>query len=215
MSAGNATQLPEPHKNPISGARWRRALQIIAGLVAAYLVGFIVFVERIDHTDLAPANAATSADAIVALTGGPERIEAAFQLLKQQKGQRLLISGVHPEVTKDTLNTLLGNAGGQLDCCVDLDREAENTIGNAAQAAAWARHHGYRSIIIVTSSYHLPRALLELRRAMPEAELIAHPVFQDTVHLQGWWVYPGTTRLLIAEYTKYLLALAHGASRSA
>ena len=109
MSAGNAAQSPEHHKSPNPGTRWRRALQIAAGLFAAYLLGFIVFVARIDHTE--PAEPAAS-DAIVALTGGPERIQVAFQLLEQKKGGRLLISGVHPEVTKNTLNALIGDAGG-------------------------------------------------------------------------------------------------------
>ncbi len=93
---------------------------------------------------------------------------------------------------------------------MEVGHRAENTIGDATETADGVKQRDYRSIILVTSTYHLPRAQLELGRAMPGVEISPYPVFQDTLHLDGWWAYPGTTRLLISEYTKYLLTLTYG-----
>jgi uncharacterized SAM-binding protein YcdF (DUF218 family) len=65
----------------------------------------------------------------------------------------------------------------------------------------------YRSSIVVTSNYHMPRALAELARVMPGVTLIPYAVVDNNVHLERWWTYPGTTRLLVSEYLKFLPAL--------
>ena len=188
----------------------KRIARIAAGLAAllavAYAGGFFLFTAELHRTP--PADVPV-ADGIVALTGGPDRITVAYRLLDQGKGTRLLITGVHPDVTPVSLKNIVPGDAAKFDCCVDLGRMAENTIGNAAETADWGRRNDYRSIILVTSTYHLPRARLELHRAMPSVEIVSYPVFQDTLHLDGWWAYPGTTRLLVSEYTKYLLTLTY------
>ena len=190
--------------------RSRRIVRIGAGLAAllavAYAGGFFLFTAELHRTP--PADVPV-ADGIVALTGGPDRITVAYRLLDEGKGMRLLITGVHPDVTPVSLKNIVPGEAEKFDCCVDLGRMAENTIGNAAEAADWVRRNDYRSVILVTRTYQLPRARLELSRAMPAVEIVAYPVFQDTLHLDGWWAYPGTTRLLVSEYTKFLLALAY------
>lgn len=188
----------------------KRIARIAAGLAAllavAYAGGFFLFTAELHRT---PPMDVPVADGIVALTGGPDRITVAYRLLDEGKGTRLLITGVHPDVTPVSLKKIVPGDAGKFDCCVDLGRLAENTIGNAAETADWVRRNDYRSIILVTSTYHLPRAQLELHRAMPTVEIVSYPVFQDTLHLDGWWAYPGTTRLLVSEYTKYLLTLVY------
>jgi uncharacterized SAM-binding protein YcdF (DUF218 family) len=171
-----------------------------------YCLGFIVFAAELDRK---PPLDVPVADAIVALTGGEGRIAEAYKLLEDGKGARLLITGVHPEVKLGSLKHMVHGPADKFDCCVDLGREAEDTIGNASETAGWVRRHNYRSIILVTSTYHMPRAALELRRTMPGVSITPFPVVQDTLHLDGWWDFPGTTRLLISEYSKYLLTLAH------
>ncbi len=204
MAARNA---PGKRNGQRIGRRVIRTLVGLAALLASlYGVGFIVFTAGLDRT---PPARVPVADGIVALTGGPDRITAAYKLLEQGKGTRLLITGVHPDVGMASLKEIVPERTDKFDCCVDLDRRAENTIGNATETADWVREKNYRSIILVTSTYHLPRAKLELSRAMPDVKISAFPVFQDTLHLDGWWAYPGTTRLLISEYTKYLLALSY------
>lgn len=185
--------------------RLRRAILGMAMLaLAVYALGFVVFaawLARHPPADVAPA------DAIVALTGGEGRIAEAIKLLDENKGARLLITGVHPEVKPASLKH--ATPSDKFDCCVDLGRQAEDTIGNATETAAWVHTHGYRSIILVTSTYHMPRATLELSRAMPELAITPYPVVQGTLHLDGWWDFPGTTKLLVSEYTKYILTYIH------
>ncbi len=184
----------------------RLLVSLIGAAIAVYAVGFVIFAAELDRR---PPIDVPVADAIVALTGGEGRIAEAVKLLDDGKGARLLITGVHPEVKIASLKKAVRSPSTKFDCCVDLGRQAEDTIGNASETAAWVRRHQYRSIILVTSTYHMPRAALELRRAMPGVSITPFPVVQDTLHLDGWWDFPGTTRLLISEYSKYLLTLAH------
>ena len=95
---------------------------------------------------------------------------------------------------------------------IDIGHAADNTAGNAAETAAWAENNGIQSLRIVTSVYHLPRSLLEFRQAMPDVKLVPHPVFADHVKRDEWWLWPGTARLIVGEYIKYLLAVARQAS---
>ena len=185
----------------------RAAIGMAMLLGIAYVAGFFIFTAALERTP--PAEMET-ADGIVALTGGPDRITVAYRLLEQGKAGRLLITGVHPDVTAASLKKIVPGDASKFDCCIDIGYMAANTVGNAAETAEWVRERNYRSIILVTSTYHLPRARLELGRAMPGVEIMPFPVFQDTLHLDGWWAYPGTTRLLVSEYTKYLLTLAYG-----
>ncbi|MBX3504138.1 MAG: YdcF family protein [Parvibaculum sp.] len=185
----------------------RMVVGIAALLAVIYAAGFFIFTATLERT---PPSEVPVADGIVALTGGPDRISVAYRLLEQGKGTRLLITGVNPDVTVASLKKIVPGEAVKFDCCIDIGYMAANTVGNAAETAEWVREQRYRSIILVTSTYHLPRARLELGRAMPGVEITPYPVFQDTLHLDGWWAYPGTTRLLISEYTKFLLTLAYG-----
>ena len=95
-----------------------------------------------------------------------------------------------------------------LACCVDLGRDARDTIGNAAEARDWAKAKGYTSLIVVTSNYHMPRSMAELAEAMPKTRLIPYPVNNPDLHLGNWWNNPAAFALLLREYGKYLLATA-------
>jgi uncharacterized SAM-binding protein YcdF (DUF218 family) len=171
-------------------------------LVAAYFAGFAAFV-----TDL-PASApnAVRADAIVTLTGGEDRLDKAVSLFERGVGRRLLITGVHPFMTKDRLRRLV-HGGRRFDCCADLGFSATNTHGNAVESAAWVRAHGYRSLVIVTANYHMPRSLAEFSTAMPGIRLIPYPV-PEILSDRNWWLDPGSMRTLQFEYAKYLGAMA-------
>ena len=140
----------------------------------AIILGVIVFIWgfwNFANTVSQPAQDPPRADAIVALTGGSmERLETGVRLLKQHKGERLLISGVNRLVTDHELFTALHVDQATAQCCVDLGRSAEDTLGNASETAAWARQHHYRRIILVTDDYHMPRSEMELSVAMPEAK---------------------------------------------
>ena len=102
-------------------------------------------------------------------------------------------------------------AGPVYDCCVDLGFEAIDTVGNARETAEWARARGYDRLILVTADYHMPRALLELRGAMPHVRLTPYPVATEDVDARRWWKTPQGRRLMVVEYDKYLVILAREA----
>lgn len=189
-----------------SGSR-RALISAAAALcLALLLAGFVAFAESIAR---ATAPSDPRADAIVVLTGGSARIDGALQLLAEGRAARLLISGVNPDVTDDDLVRLVGGEHRRdLDCCVDLGREAVDTVGNATETRQWAKQRGFSSLIVVTSDYHMPRSLTEIAAEMPEIELIPYPVADPTHRFDDWWHDPPTLAFLAREYGKYLFAKA-------
>jgi uncharacterized SAM-binding protein YcdF (DUF218 family) len=114
----------------------------------------------------------SKADGIVVLTGDGARIEKALELLRNGMGKRLLITGVHEKTSRKTIRRITGSGADLFECCVDIDRAALDTVGNAKEAGFWAQNHGFKKIIIVTSDYHMPRSLIEFSRRLPDAEII-------------------------------------------
>jgi uncharacterized SAM-binding protein YcdF (DUF218 family) len=168
------------------------------------IIGFIVFANGIEREHQVPQQAA---DGIAVLTGGSARIDEAMKLLAAGKAKRVLITGVNRTTTTEELKQLASQGDQYFTCCVDIDKEARNTIDNATETSEWVALKRYGSIIVVTSNYHMPRALAELARVMPGVTLIPYAVVDNNVHLDPWWSYPGTTKLLLSEYLKYLPAL--------
>lgn len=144
------------------------------------------------------------ADAIVALTGGSgKRIEAAIILLEAGSGDRLLVSGVHESVDSRDLIATAGGSQTLYECCIDIGHEASSTKGNARETAKWAADHGYKSLIIVTSDYHMPRALLWYRHSLPDdIEITAYPM-QSRMKPENWWRSWRSFRGLVTEWAKY------------
>src|SRR5262245_38580161 len=169
------------------------------------IIGFIVFANSIE-SELQRGPLPT-VDGIAVLTGGSQRIDQAMKLLAEGKAKRVLITGVNRTTTLEELQQLATQGGQYFTCCVDIDKEARNTIDNATETSEWVALHRFSSIYVVTSNYHMPRALAELARVMPGVALVPYPVIDNNVHLDPWWSYPGTTRLLLSEYLKYLPAL--------
>jgi len=203
-----ATVSPVVRHSPMRGSmKLARAVILFAGLGGIALVaGFVAFAASVADTR-APAD--VRAEGIVVLTGGSARIDSALKLLADGHAQRLLISGVNPSVD---LKALAGTIDKELEvalaCCVDLGRDARDTVGNAAEARDWAKERGYTSLIVVTSDYHMPRSMAELAEAMPGVKLIAYPVTNPELHLADWWNNATAFGLLLREYGKYLLATA-------
>lgn len=182
---------------------WKRVLTgSVVLCTVAFLMGFFQFMSGIERTERAP----TSADAIVALTGGSQRIGDAVNLLAAQHGRRLLISGVNTKAGREEILRANPELRPYFDCCTDLDYRARNTIGNAIETRRWAQSNGFRSLIIVTSNYHMPRSLMELSHALPQIRLVPFAVISDSGDIDRWWHDPQMARLLIAEYVKYLIS---------
>ena len=174
-------------------------------LVGAWTGGLLVFATTLDTV---VEDQDTVTDAIVVLTGGSERLSRGLALLEAGKARKLFISGVHKGVDLPEVLRQARPQASEHPCCIVLGHAADDTVGNAAETAAWMEAEHFSSLRLVTASYHMRRSLLEFRRAMPQASIIANPVFPDAFKRDQWWRWPGTAHLLATEYTKYLAAQA-------
>lgn len=183
-----------------------RLLAGVLGVGASLFVfGFVLFTTAATRDE--PTDPPT-ADAIVVLTGGAHRIEEGARLLLKGLGQRLLISGVNRRNSKDDVFRLTGLDARLFDYCVDLGYAALDTVGNADEAMQWSSQRGYKSLIIVTASYHMPRSLAEMARTLPNTRLIPYPVMPKSWRASPWYLSPSAARVLVAEYLKFLPAAA-------
>ena len=186
--------------------RLERALTALVSIVLAVAVllgvGFLWFVVRMPVDEVTLER---GADGIVVLTGGASRVVDGLELLAAKRGKRLLISGVHHGTTTGEIARTVPEYAKLLACCVDLDYSALNTVGNAVETRHWVRNRGFRSLIVVTSSYHMPRTMVEFAWQMPDIELIPFPVISEKLRNEAWWT-AGSMQLLWFEYMKYLVA---------
>jgi uncharacterized SAM-binding protein YcdF (DUF218 family) len=174
---------------------------ILTGI--ALVVGFGFFLRLLPSEEVTLQR---NADGIVVLTGGTARVTDALELLAAHRGKRLLITGVNPGTTTNDIARQVTDYNRILACCVDLDYSALNTLGNAVQTRRWAIDRGFHSLIIVTSAYHMPRAMAEIAHQLPDVTLIAFPVVADRLRVEPWWAGGTTTKLVLSEYFKYLFA---------
>jgi len=178
-------------------------LKLVALCGVLLLAGFGCFIWLLPDQEVALDR---NADGIVVLTGGTSRVTDALELLSSGRGKRLLITGVNPGTTTGDIARQVVDYDKLLACCVDYDYSALNTLGNAVQARHWALAHRFNSLIVVTPSYHMPRALAELSHQLPDVALIPYPVVSDRLRIEPWWSNGTTTRLVLSEYLKYLAA---------
>ena len=189
--------------------RWRRRRRLLVmapalglALLAAGFAWFLVLAGR------GPTEPGRHTDGIAVLTGGAERVETGLRLLRDGAADRLLVSGVHPQVTLSDVTRLAAMEPEALGGRIDLGLRATSTRGNAAEIADWARAAQLRSLRVVTAGYHMPRALLELRRTLPEVALVAHPVVPARLRDPAAGGQSRTWSLLAGEYLKFLAAWA-------
>jgi len=183
-------------------ATW--AMGLSAFLVIIWLVGFLVFAQKIPDTVQKPDK---NADAIVVLTGGSLRLETGLELLAQKRAKKLFVSGVHRGVDVRQLLRISQRSPHAVECCIALGYDADNTEGNARETATWLNKEKFKSIRLVTASYHMPRSLVEFRSVMRNVEIIPHSVFPKSFKAKEWWLWPGSAGLIMEEYNKYLLAI--------
>jgi len=191
---------------PVTASRGRLRAMVVLALAIVFVgaaIGFVRFLSLLRGAEVAPAS---RADGIVVLTGGSSRVSDAMELLAGGYGKRLLISGVHPTSAASDISRSLSDNQSLLNCCVDLDRSAVNTRSNAAETRRWAHERGFKSLIVVTSNYHMPRAIVELAHAMPDIQLIPFAVVGEKWRDEPWWTSGATLRLLLSEYVKYVAA---------
>ena len=188
---------------------WIAGILSLATIVGGLWVGgFFWFLADIPlngtHTSL-------RADSIVVLTGGSRRIPVAVSLLLEGHAGALLVTGVNDIVSPSDFRAAMAESGIAVDaetmhCCVVLGYGAHDTIGNAEEAANWMKSRGYRSMILVTSNYHMARSRIEFHAVMPDIGIIEFPVLPADPGLVEWWKSPRSTVLMLSEYVKLQLA---------
>lgn len=162
---------------------------LAAGLLV-WMLGFAWFAMAIPG----PADDRTT-DGIVVLTGGPGRVQRGLVLLEKGRAKRLLVSGTDRRVRPRELAAAYGAPVKLVECCVDLGNDAVDTRSNAEETATWVTRHGYTTVRLVTTDWHMRRARFELSRQLPPGvTILADAVVSE----------PGLGALF-EEYHKYLL----------
>ncbi len=167
-------------------------LRIALLAVGIWLGGFMAF----SHSLPKIVKTRRTTDGIIALTGGEGRVARAIAELERGKAKRLLISGVHRSTTARDLRLRTGASKRLFDCCVDIGHAAGDTIGNAVEAAAWVETNKFKSVTLVTSRTHMPRARLEFSASLPNTVLVVDPVDVDN-----------NLAARLSEYNKYAARL--------
>lgn len=153
----------------------------------------------------APDNKNNKTEAIVVLTGGNGRINAGLNLLAKEVADKLFISGVNHEVKEKDILASWKNPTPQKPCCIFLGYKAEDTMGNAVEVKEWINNNNINSLQLVTSSYHMPRAHLEISRVLPNTEITPYPVLTDDFEPWKGRFWP----LTFSEYNKTLVSWLH------
>lgn len=176
-----------------SGIKLRALLKAPFYIFVAWALGFMLFWIRLP----APYQLENvEVDAVVVLTGGPDRLEAGLKLLQDKHAERMLLSGVHKDVLSHELSALTGAEQALFDCCVTLDYTPKNTLENAVETAKWIADNEVNSLILVTADYHIQRSILLFRKSMPSAIILQYPVKSNMRLFK-----------LTKEYNKYLATL--------
>lgn len=184
---------------------FKALIRLVVVLLLAWIAGYAAFAQLTTASksrDLPPVS-----DALVTLTGGTgERISAAVALLEAERAPVLFISGVNPMTTKADLVRLSGGNADLFQCCVQLGHEATSTLGNAVEISDWAVEKKLKSMIVVTSDYHMPRAIRELRAELGDGVKL-HPWPVGRANEGDWWRNPRLARRLFIEYLKFQAVL--------
>jgi len=200
---------PVTSKKSLWAALGRFGLFVAALIILGLIIGFIIFAVAVSRLET-PQNL-SQADGIVVWTGkGGDRLQAGAQLLKNKKGERLLISGTNANISREAVIDVLNLPDALAACCVDMD-QATDTIDNARQTANWAQALSYDHIILVTSAYHMPRAEIEIGNAAGRVGIISYPVRENNA--PPWWRNLPQFNRMLQEYGKLLLSYARNNHR--
>lgn len=145
-------------------------------IFSAFLFLIVAFASHIHALSVLEQTEFKSVDAAIVLTGGPDRLTVAANLLSSGVTKHLLISGVGGRADLDDLVRVAPALAPYASCCIELGHQAQNTRGNAEEAALWARARNFKSLAIVTAGFHLPRAMLEVGAAIPDRTLYPYRV---------------------------------------
>lgn len=179
-----------------------KAAKILSIAIFIWLAGYVAFCAA--AATAKPERPDDVTDAIVVLTGGSHRIQTGLELFAKGRALHLFISGVNPKVTRAEIAAQWNGDTALPPCCITLGQEATTTLQNAVEVRNWIAEKGYTSLRLVTAKYHMPRAMLELRHALPGVEIIPNPVTRHETGPGEEWFW----HITFEEYNKTLLRAA-------
>ncbi|MGH1397885.1 MAG: YdcF family protein [Alphaproteobacteria bacterium] len=179
--------------------RRKRILTFTLTLPLLWLIGFAAFASY--ALNIQPDKTIKTSDAIIVLTGGTDRVDTGLTLFASGKAANLFISGVHKDTPKKDIIALWKGQTALPPCCFDIGQTATTTLENAAEITAWTTDKKIFDALLVTSNYHMPRAMMEMRAAMPTIHFTPHAITQTDLptHEKRIW------ELLFSEYHKFLI----------
>jgi uncharacterized SAM-binding protein YcdF (DUF218 family) len=184
----------------------RTVIDAVVIVAVVWAVGFVWYAGQISRATPGPDNPndTTTADAVVVLTGAQDRLGIGFELLAAGKAKRMFISGVYRGVDVQQILKALNRSPKEGENPITLGYGADDTVGNARETAEWVARENIRSLILVTSNFHMPRALVEFHAEMPTVTILPHATAPASFKIESWWRYPGTLKLIASEWSKYV-----------
>lgn len=185
--------------------KWIHLFVVLSiGVLLLWAAGFIWFALSI--TSMKPHDIRENASAIVVLTGGEGRIDEGLNLFAARRGTYLFITSVDQSFTENAMRAKWSGETPLPECCIVLDYDAETTAHNALMTRRWIREvemetgEKIQSIRVVTANYHMPRALVDFRRFLPDITIYPHPIATHSASSYDvkFW------RLALKEYHKFL-----------
>lgn len=168
-------------------------------VILIWIGGYVYFITATNYA--VPEQKDEKTDAIVVLTGGNYRTHTGLTLFAEGLAPNLMITGVNKAVTEQDIRNLWKNDTALPACCIILGHMATTTLENAQEVKGWIKDKNFKSIRLVTSTYHMQRAMMEFNAAMPDLKIIVHPVEEEDYSLNEWqfWV------ITFSEYNKFIL----------
>jgi uncharacterized SAM-binding protein YcdF (DUF218 family)/glycosyltransferase involved in cell wall biosynthesis len=175
----------------------RRFAGAAAIATALYLLLFHTPVVWAVAVPLRVAESPRTADAIVVFAGGvgesgtagggyQERVRHAVELYRAGYAPRLVFSSgfVFAFREAEIMRSLAVDLGVPADAIV-LERSASSTLENVAYVRDILREEGAQTILLVSSPYHMRRAILTWRKQSPDIEVTPTPVPESQYYMHG------------------------------
>ena len=155
----------------------------------------------------------TKSSNIVILTGGTNRIKDGLNIINHfDKSKRtnfkILVSGTGKGFSKNSLIKQIGPKFNPklIECCIYLDSVSKNTLTNAIETSKWANRNDLKEFILITSNYHMPRAILEFKNVMPNHKIYTFPITPRKHNIKEWMSSYETFSLIFKEFCKYIIS---------
>ena len=183
---------------------------ILILILVYFLISLFNFKEKILSLQ---KHSVTLNSNIVILTGGSNRIKDGLKIINNvdiftKANLKILISGTGKGFTKKSLKEMLTlNINLKLlECCIELESISKDTYSNASETYKWVKMNNINKFILITSNYHMPRAILEFKNKMPNLEIFIYPITPKNHNITNWLNSSETFSLIFIEYSKLLIA---------